>query len=429
MENKKKPKRRLRFLPKKRKKKQVSNLPVKNKQKRKKKKHSKSYYRNRNIILIVTLVIALFLGFSNRQRLRLMMKGYTFHDAGLLIKSKDGDISDYLKLKDAINMEDWEEIENDGHYYDYYLLKKTYPDVATVVTYIDGFYTIFPKLQELGYDMETCRKFMDTVSVSEFRLLVDHEIEYEEAKPYLNIPYCLIRDIEDYLQTDAKTPEEAIMEVSYRNVNSSKQLDREYVIVDPEQSKSVLVKEDYNLKQDYEPKDLVEPDVLYAYGTPAPSLRKEAAKAYEKMVAAAEKKDLQLVVTSSYRSYADQDALYDAYVKEYGYAYIKKYCLPAGCSEHQLGTSLDLTSYSVLIGEHYSFGDTDEFKWLKKNAHKYGFILRYPESKENITGVECEPWHIRYVGKEIAEEMYEDNLTLEEYILENGFDYSLAIQS
>lgn len=426
MATKKKPKRRLRFLPKRKKNGQQVR---RTNPRKKKKKGGRDYTRLKIIILCFFIMIFGMLGIANRKRIRLMIKGYSFHDAGLLIKSKNGDITDYLKLDETINMEDWEEVENEGHFYDYYLLKKIMKDEAAVVTYIDGFYDIYPELEELGYDMDTCRKFMDSVSVSEFRLLADKEIEYEDAKEYIDIDYCVIRDIEEYIESGEDNPEDAILKVSYPQIDSRKEADRTYIINNPEQSKSVLVKEGFKLKQNYEPKDLVEVDILYAYDTPTPKLRKEAAKALEKMAKAAEKKELYLAVKSSYRSYDDQDELYNAYIKEYGYAYTKQYCSVPGYSEHQMGVSVDLTSLSVLNGYYGTFGETDEYEWCVKNAYKYGFILRYPEKDSDLTGTANEPWHFRYVGKEIAEEMHEDKMTLEEYILENGFDYALTIQS
>ena len=89
---------------------------------------------------------------------------------------------------------------------------------------------------------------------------------------------------------------------------------------------------------------------------------------------------------------------------------------------------MDLTSQSVEDGQDFVFGDSDEYQWVIKHAHEYGFILRYPEDKTELTGTANEPWHFRYVGKEIATEIYENDWTLEEYILEHGFSYTLKIK-
>lgn len=111
------------------------------------------------------------------------------------------------------------------------------------------------------------------------------------------------------------------------------------------------------------------------------------------------------IVYSAYRSYLYQSACYsgnDLYSAKPGY------------SEHQTGLALDITINNV--GLHPSFGYTDAGIWLNNNAYKYGFIIRYPKNKENITGYLYEPWHIRYVGINAAKDIYFNNITLEEYL-------------
>ncbi|MCR4754662.1 MAG: M15 family metallopeptidase [Lachnospiraceae bacterium] len=133
---------------------------------------------------------------------------------------------------------------------------------------------------------------------------------------------------------------------------------------------------------------------------------------------------INLEVRSPYRDISRQEYLFDRKMKNYinqGYSYIDAYkessavVTVPGASEHQIGISLDITSdtYSML---NEGFEDTDAGKWLKDNSYKYGFILRYPKGKEDITGIIYEPWHFRYVGVEAATVMYEQDLTLEEFI-------------
>lgn len=88
-----------------------------------------------------------------------------------------------------------------------------------------------------------------------------------------------------------------------------------------------------------------------------------------------------------------------------------KYVAKAGFSEHQTGLAIDLTNE-----DRYFVKGTNEAEWLENNCYKYGFIIRYPEGKESITGVAYEPWHIRYVGEEVSRYIYENNITLEEYL-------------
>jgi len=97
-----------------------------------------------------------------------------------------------------------------------------------------------------------------------------------------------------------------------------------------------------------------------------------------------------------------------------------KYVALPGQSEHQTGLAMDVTSESANWGLSNNFGETNEGKWLKDNCYKYGFILRYPEGKEDITGYNYEPWHIRYVGKKVSTYIYTNNITLEEFFSEEN---------
>ena len=118
---------------------------------------------------------------------------------------------------------------------------------------------------------------------------------------------------------------------------------------------------------------------------------------------------------SGYRSHAYQTNLYNNYVQQSGKEAADTYSARPGYSEHETGLCFDLIDGNGALVE-----SAPEAKWIKENAHKYGFILRYPEGKEDITGYMHEPWHLRYVGKSVAKKIYENNLTLEEYLNVSG---------
>lgn len=136
----------------------------------------------------------------------------------------------------------------------------------------------------------------------------------------------------------------------------------------------------------------------------------EAQSAFEEMQAAAKKDGYSLTIVSGFRSYSYQSQLYNGYVNRDGKAAADTYSARPGYSEHQTGLAMDLNNASRY------FNGTPEAKWIAANCWKYGFIVRYPEGKESITGYNQEAWHVRYLGKQLAKEVYDSGLTLEEFL-------------
>ncbi len=134
-------------------------------------------------------------------------------------------------------------------------------------------------------------------------------------------------------------------------------------------------------------------------------------KAFLELTSDAKAIGLNIYASSGYRSYADQEYIYNNYVRMDGQEKADTYSARSGYSEHQTGLAIDVNTVDS------SFENTNESNWIKENAYKYGFIIRYPKGKEDITGYMYEPWHIRYVGKTLANKIYKDGeyQTLEEY--------------
>lgn len=179
-----------------------------------------------------------------------------------------------------------------------------------------------------------------------------------------------------------------------------------------------LVNKEYVLPEDYIPEDLVRPDLKFSFGdedVEKSYLRKEAAKALEEMFAEAEKENIFLFAVSGYRSYQRQADVFQASVATQGEEHAFKYVAQPGMSEHQSGLAIDISAHSVNFELEETLEDTVEGKWMKENAHLFGYVLRYPKEKVDITKYEYEPWHFRYVGKEIAETIYKNDWTLEEF--------------
>lgn len=175
----------------------------------------------------------------------------------------------------------------------------------------------------------------------------------------------------------------------------------------------VLVNKSFSLSRNYVPKNLVQPDITYLDSVEGEEklLEKEAAIAVEKLFYQAEAQNIKLCATSGYRSYDLQKKIYKNRVKSQGRVKAEKYVARPGESEHQTGLAIDITNE-----DRYFTGDSKEALWLDNNSYKFGFIVRYPKNKEYITGFNYEPWHIRYVGVEIAKQIHEREIVLEEYL-------------
>lgn len=155
------------------------------------------------------------------------------------------------------------------------------------------------------------------------------------------------------------------------------------------------------------------------YGLPAghdPGVEPEVIEAYTELIDDAAAEGFELVIVSGFRSYEDQEAVYNDFVSRLGVEEAELLTLPAGHSEHQSGLAVDIGSVESATIAAIPFGETADYEWMKDVAHEYGFIVRYQEGKEDITGLGYEPWHIRYVGVEAATEIYEEDLVLEEYL-------------
>lgn len=141
-----------------------------------------------------------------------------------------------------------------------------------------------------------------------------------------------------------------------------------------------------------------------------PGLDPETQEQFNKLAADAANEGLNIWLASGFRSYDYQGEIYNNYVDLYGQSTADTFSARPGHSEHQTGLAIDVNTIDD------SFAGTPEAIWLENNAHKYGFIIRYPKGKEDITGYKYEPWHIRYLGAEKAEAVYNSGLTLEEYL-------------
>ena len=142
-------------------------------------------------------------------------------------------------------------------------------------------------------------------------------------------------------------------------------------------------------------------------------LRAEAASALNGLLTASSNAGYPMSILSTYRSYSSQQSTYNGWVTRDGQALADTYSARPGHSEHQTGLAVDLGNGTCNL--ETCFGNTPAGQWLAANAHKYGFIIRYPNGKQNITGYQYEPWHLRYLGSELSSEIYKTGQVMEEY--------------
>lgn len=271
------------------------------------------------------------------------------------------------------------------------------------------------KLLEHGYDEEEVTTILDNFSNNEH---LDYFLNNEKNSnivKLLDAEYYLDKHFYDYGAYLEENPDLS-SDIIIRNINVH--LDKDFYEVEYETDTSLdtqmLVNKYYLLSSDYAPDDLVSVPQTYSWGElGSQRVREVAYNAFLDMWHAAEQEGYYLMINSSYRSYQDQEAVYNNYKSSSGQKYADSIAARPGSSEHQTGLAIDI--FSKTNTNRNSFTDSPEAKWLEDNAHIYGFILRYPEDKVDITGYNYESWHYRYVGEDIATYIYEHDITFEEY--------------
>lgn len=195
------------------------------------------------------------------------------------------------------------------------------------------------------------------------------------------------------------------------------EFDKQAYSVDEPGSMWWVVNRQRPLPDGYVPPDLIVPDVRLRLGASNEQMkaRQIIEPALIDMFNAAAADGVTLVFGSGYRSEALQRQFYNAYVAQDGQVAADRYSARPGTSEHQTGLTFDATSVSGTCHLEICYEDTPEGQWIATNAHKYGFIIRYLEGKENVTGYQYEPWHLRYVGVELATELKQNGQTMEEF--------------
>jgi D-alanyl-D-alanine carboxypeptidase len=282
--------------------------------------------------------------------------------------------------------------------------------IFMIIKYEKKIHSISYKLEKLGYSASEV-EIIESLDESKQNDILNHKYN-EYLTSFLNEKYFIYENLDRYLTYKENNKDLEISEIiSLINVNRDYEYYTNVNKTDTDKENTMLVNKYNALDKDFKFDDLTEVSSWYAYGTQY--VREEVYNKFKEMFNDAKKENLTIIINSSYRSYEYQENLWNSYANNHGDDWADSYAAREGHSEHQTGLAIDVTTYGVK--EQEDFETTDEFKWLSENAYKYGFILRYPKDKENITGYSYESWHYRYVGVEVATKIHDENITFDEY--------------
>lgn len=257
------------------------------------------------------------------------------------------------------------------------------------------------KGKEINYILKLSDKNIDILKSKDYKDISNY---YQ----YKNFDASKIERYNDYKTLSDESYQNVITMV---NINIDLPYYSDTKMVENADDVLVLVNKYNYLPKGYKPSDLDYLDGAYGNKVPIRKIIKESFLALQE--SAKNEINITLMPTTAFREENFQETLYNNYVKSYGKSDADTFSARPGYSEHQTGLAIDLKNIAIKGNIRL----TDEnYDWLENNAYKYGFVVRFPENKENITGYQFENWHIRYVGKENAKIMYEKKLCLEEYI-------------
>lgn len=266
------------------------------------------------------------------------------------------------------------------------------------------------KLGEVGYTTEEIEFLTKNLNIDEQKELLETE-RISVLVPLYKEKYFKKNNLDRYLEFYNNNKKYSPSEIVTK-VNTHTNIEAYEKIFDADTSKKelMLVNKYYKLSEDYEPSDIVLIPSSYAYAKKYAS--ESILENLENMIDAAKESNLKLVVSAGYRSYKDQESIYDNYKVSNGIREADDNVSRPGHSDYQTGLAIDIEPYGKTVTD---VNESEEYKWLKENAYKYGFIERFPEGKEDITGFKYSASHYRYVGIEAATYIHDNNITFEEY--------------
>lgn len=265
------------------------------------------------------------------------------------------------------------------------------------------------KLLKVGYkkdEVEKLEKLSD--KTKDYILSLDYNNNLIDL---INEKYFIEKNLKAYIEYSKNNEKKSSDIVAIVNVGANNDWYTNTKKSDISKGNLMLTNKFYSLDNTYNSNNMKLVSNQYSYGENQ-MVTEDTYDAFLSMFNAAKKEDLTLIINSSFRSYEEQEEVYNDYKNTRGEEYADSIAAHPGFSEHQTGMAIDIQTYGSKAS---TFEEFDEFKWLQENAHKYGFILRYPKDKEYITGYAYESWHYRYVGVEAATYIHDNDITFDEY--------------
>lgn len=359
--------------------------------------------RNRAFIIILVLII-IFIIILNPRKIyyenKLIEKSYSRQSINTIYKyNKEKDI---LRRKYSYSLDEiFSSKEYNNSYYNIYLKINT-QNIPNEVSYINSLIKKGYSIKEINYILlRGDKKSIESFIKKQRRNNIIDYLKYDYSKLALLNRYIL------YKENNNATFEDS---VKYVNIDLDKEDYTNYNVINRFSFDMIVNKHNY-LNDNFIPNDLIIVDKKYAVDNKQ-MINCIVYENFKKMSDDCKNETgSRVLIKSGYRSFNEQKNIYDFYEKLNGSNYAKKYVANAGFSEHQTGLAIDIKDEKSDL-----FDNTNSKKWIDNNAHKYGFILRYSNNNQNITGYNYESWHYRFVGEKIAKYIYEKNISLEEYL-------------
>ena len=266
------------------------------------------------------------------------------------------------------------------------------------------------KLSLVGYKEDEVKTIKDKLNNGEIDNLMELKYDKNIVK-FMNEKYFIYKNLSKYLEYKKDNKLE-----SYTNIvtiiNTEANIDWFDNTKETDISKKelMLVNRLYGLSKDYEPDDIIDVPSQYAYT--GVKISNSIMDNIVALIDAASYEGYTFVLADGYRSYSEQESIFERYKNAYGYSEADRIAARAGHSEYQTGISFTIVP---LYKEYDKPKESLEYKWLSDNAYRYGFIFRFPEDKTDITGFEASTWRLRYVGSEAANIIKSENICFEEY--------------